>query len=353
MKFFRPAALLSGLPTEFVDSSSLGHQSLERPVFAPSSVKPFCWTWLSLSGPDAQNFLHRLSTVDVKNLAVGTGKAGCFLTPQGKIRAGFSLWRDAADRFSFEFDPGHDQTWKSQALTFIDQYTFGEKMTVVDESLDHECLWLFPSSEQELSALGISLVQEGQTFQVPAEAGLQLRVRVHSTTEFGRTWLTIWGLKNSSFEWVHSKFPGLAEVSPAEIDLWRIHQLRPRASYELTGDESPLEIGLRNAIADQKGCYPGQEVIEKVISIGSPARRLVRIEVLGRAPNLGDLILSHDSKTEIGKVTSVAHELSDPIKNLFQVLGLVKKTFAKSGELVRFSSSQETTGAMMQIAPYE
>lgn len=56
----------------------------------------------------------------------------------------------------------------------------------------------------------------------------------------------------------------------------RILSLTPKQGNEFTADGSinPLEINLRAAIHDQKGCYPGQEVIEKIISLGSPARRL-------------------------------------------------------------------------------
>jgi folate-binding protein YgfZ len=312
---------------------------------------------LSLTGPDSKDFLHRLSTVDVKNLAVGEGSPGCFLTPQGKIRASFTLWRDAADSYSFEFDPGQDQVWKNQVLSFIDQYTFGERMVLKDQDPEQECLWLFPSDERELAALGVSRAQATQVHSVLLESGLQLRICVHPESEFGRTWLTVWGIKNGRESLLSSQFSTLlskeSELSSAEIDLWRVLQLRPRVGFELTDEVSPLEIGLRKSIADQKGCYPGQEVVEKVISIGSPARRLVRIETLGPVPAPGDLIFSQDFKTEVGRVTSVAKELNFSQSSKSQVLGLVKKTFAKQGESVRFSSSQDTTGAMIQIAPYE
>ena len=50
----------------------------------------------------------------------------------------------------------------------------------------------------------------------------------------------------------------------------RVLALCPRVDHELVFDANPLELGLRAAIADNKGCYPGQEVIEKIISLGSP-----------------------------------------------------------------------------------
>lgn len=289
-------------------------------------------------GPDARDFLHRLSTLDVKSLKVGEGAPGCFLTPQGKLRASFQLWRDAAESYFFEFDAGQNQDWKNQLLAFLDQYTFGEKMTVVDQSGDLECLWLFPSREEDARTTWI-------------ESGS--KVYAQTDSEFGRPWLTLWGPKNLVLETLKEKFPAASELSIEEVDRWRIQQMRPRVGFELTEGASPLEVGLRKFIADQKGCYPGQEVIEKVLSIGSPARRLVRIEAEGSAPQKGDRVLGQDLKTELGTITSVALESGSSVPSRFQILALVKKTFAKVDESVRFSSSQETTGAIMQIAPYE
>ncbi len=319
MKFFRPAAL-------------------------PSQDQSFQWTWLSLVGPDARDFLHRLSTVQVKALGVGEGAPGCFLTPQGKLRASFQLWRSAAESFDFEFDAGREGSWKKEILSFIDQYTFSERMSVVEPGPDSGCIWLFPEAS-ELAQLGIDETRAGHLVQL----GNDLRVGVQRNSEFGRIWLTLWGPMASVDAYLKDHFPTASELKAEEVNLWRILQLRPRVGFELVEGAAPLEIGMRNFIADQKGCYPGQEVIEKIISIGSPPRRLVRIETQGSAPQVGEPLLAQEGQTEIGVVTSV----SCSQENQFQVLALVKKMFAKEGEKFRFSSSPEKTALIVQIASYE
>ena len=51
----------------------------------------------------------------------------------------------------------------------------------------------------------------------------------------------------------------------------------------------PLELGLYDGVAGNKGCYPGQEVIERVITQGSPPRRLVLVAATGNASPATDL----------------------------------------------------------------
>src|SRR4051794_10860791 len=107
------------------------------PITQESS--PVRWNWMTLIGPDAQDFLHRVTTVNAKALSPGEGASGCFLTAQGKIRAYFKLWHFDASSFAFEFDAGATSKWKNDLLAAIDQYTFSEKMTVTDLAGKLDC----------------------------------------------------------------------------------------------------------------------------------------------------------------------------------------------------------------------
>jgi folate-binding protein YgfZ len=308
---------------------------------------PIQWNWVTLVGPDAKDFLHRLTTVNVRELEVGQGKPGCFLTSQGKIRAYFKLWNYRTDEYAFEFDAGQTGKWKNDLLAVIDQFTFAEKMTLTDVSSTLESVWIFPK-EQDLKRLGFDGLSEGHTQAVDEE----LRVSHHGSFDFGRPWITVWGRPARLSQWVDLSWNDAQEVTFQEIEKWRIEALRPRVDHELTEDVLPLEIGLRGAIAEQKGCYPGQEVIEKIISLGSPPKRLVRIEGSATSPQAGDPILNlSDPPLEIGRVTSVTSASGDhgsQASGNFVVLGIVKKIHAKDGLPVQFQSSAQ--GKIMQVS---
>src|SRR3989338_6779816 len=101
-------------------------------LYFPAS--PLGWSWINQSGADAPDFLHRLTTVNVRALEVGFGARGCFLNPQGKIRAFFNLWRYGETDFAFETDAGADGNWKTQLLSTIEHFTFAEKFEVAEIS---------------------------------------------------------------------------------------------------------------------------------------------------------------------------------------------------------------------------
>jgi folate-binding protein YgfZ len=83
----------------------------------------------------------------------------------------------------------------------------------------------------------------------------------------------------------------------------RILNLIPRVSHEIIFDINPLDLGLTSAIAQNKGCYPGQEVIEKIISLGSAAKKLCLVEVIQEPSQPSQIVLGACSE---GMVTSVS-----------------------------------------------
>src|SRR4051812_22430635 len=115
-------------------------------IYKPTEANgPIRWNWLTLSGPDSKDFLHRLTTVNVNALEMGQGSPGCFLTPQGRIRSYFKLWNTARNEYAFEFDAGTSGKWKTDLLATIDHFTFREQITVMDASTQLEAVWVFSS----------------------------------------------------------------------------------------------------------------------------------------------------------------------------------------------------------------
>src|SRR6185437_13481206 len=117
----------------------------------------------------------------------------------------------------------------------------------------------------------------------------------------GKPWISTWGKSAELETWVKSL--SAAELSLEKLEALRIEAARPRIDSELSENTIPLEVGLKNAISDNKGCYPGQEVIERIVSLGSPARRLARVDGTGPAPAPGEIVRAGDQ--DIGQVTSV------------------------------------------------
>jgi len=129
--------------------------------------------------------------------------------------------------------------------------------------------------------------------------------------------------------------PPSPNSEPSEAD--RIRALTPKLGYEFKNDgqTNPLEVNLQSAIHDQKGCYPGQEVIEKIIAIGSPARKLCLFQgPAAFSESLPIALVDPATGVEAGVLTSFAKGVA---------LGIVKRTHLKEGLVLQTPGQIELT----------
>lgn len=310
-------------------------------IYRPSA--PISWDWLALKGPDAADFLHRLTTVHIKALQPGQGSAGFLLTAQGKMRAYFHLWMISREEFFFEFDAGATGAWKQEFLTAIDQFHFGEKFVLESapaQRPDLASAWLLfdgaaPAALSTLQPKHLSQGPDGISFFH------------HGTADFGKNWISVWGGGTELEKWLGTLGASANEITFNEVEALRISANRPRIDTELSENTIPLEVGLRDAVSDNKGCYPGQEVIERIISLGSPARRLSRLDGSGEAPAPGEAVKSSDGAQEVGQVTSVTKT-----EGGFRALAFIKKIHAKENLEVSFAAHPTSRARIAVIAPY-
>lgn len=203
---------------------------------------------LLVEGPDARDFLHRITSVNFLNLQPGDSPVeGCLLNPQGRILVYFTASCEGPERFLL----ATPQPFPNVHAHF-DKFHFGEKLKLSKAS-------------------------------VPAPA------------------------------------------SVPEVE--RVRAGKPAYPAEINETVMPLEVGLAHVLHTGKGCYPGQEVIEKIISLGSPPRRLAILTGEGPAPQTPAPITSGGA--DAGTLTSAA---ADPATEGWVGLGLLKKNqWAKAG----------------------
>ncbi len=81
----------------------------------------------------------------------------------------------------------------------------------------------------------------------------------------------------------------------------------PRMGFEIVpGETIPAGTGVvAVAVSFTKGCYPGQELVERMDSRGADAPQTLRIVTPADGAQLGDPLLDSDG-VEIGRITSVS-----------------------------------------------
>jgi tRNA-modifying protein YgfZ len=100
--------------------------------------------------------------------------------------------------------------------------------------------------------------------------------------------------------------PGAGAVTP-EAERARIDAGWPRMGAEIVpGENIPAETGVTPlAVNFRKGCYPGQELVERMDSRGASAPRSLRRLVVPAGTSVGDPVHDADG-AEVGVITSVA-----------------------------------------------
>src|SRR5262249_26353036 len=115
----------------------------------------------------------------------------------------------------------------------------------------------------------------------------------------------------------------------------RLGQGIPWFGYDFDEQQIPHEAGLENShISYTKGCYTGQEIVERVRSRGQVNRRRVLLKFDGDTIPSAGTPLSFEGK-EIGQVTRAAKSWWPPT---MLGMGYVRKEYAEPGSKIAWSN---------------
>lgn len=259
---------------------------------------------LFVSGRDALDLLHRLTTQDLRSLGPGQGTAAAFVTAKGRLIDWVTL-HVLENHLLCLTGPG-----RSVAVAdYIDRYTFREEVKVQIADRSHGTLGLFGSSARERAArlFGESAADRPLHHPVAVRLGGVAAVLARTFPLAGggyhltATTGAMPGLRTAILE----GSPGLIEADAACLEVLRIEAGLPAAGRELTEDYNPWEARLHDAISLNKGCYVGQEVIARLNTYKKVARSLVRLRIESGVPAPGARLVRQGDDA-IGTLTSVA-----------------------------------------------
>ncbi|MGH9640206.1 MAG: aminomethyltransferase family protein, partial [Bryobacteraceae bacterium] len=127
---------------------------------------------------------------------------------------------------------------------------------------------------------------------------------------------------------------GLLACGASALETLRIEAGIPKYGFELAEDVLPLEAGLLNAISFTKGCYLGQEIVERARSRGRVNWKLTGLWIDSSiVPARGEKALN-DGK-EIGEITSAC--LSPTLGRVI-AMAYVRREVAEPGSKLTLAS---------------
>ena len=110
--------------------------------------------------------------------------------------------------------------------------------------------------------------------------------------------------QSASKLWEALVLAGAKPTGVEAVEMWRIVAGIPRYGIDIRERDLPQETGQEHALNFSKGCYVGQEIVERIRSRGAVHRRFVGFTFAGKAPVVGTKIQREGR--EVGEITSVA-----------------------------------------------
>ena len=232
---------------------------------------------LRLSGADAFRYLNGQITRDLSRAIPGDAVQACILTPKGKLCAPL-LIRYAGDDLLVEADP----ILEGSLLARLERYIVSDDVT-----------------------LSIESPGEGETVHVFGMIASDEKWKEQGGILVSRMGVPGWDVGKTLMDTNQS----LKLLDLQVVEALRIERGIPSWGSELSEETLPPEVGLdRTHIDYDRGCYPGQETISRLRSIGRVRRLLHTLHSLPGSPLYAGMHIIDEEKKEIGTIISAAEQ---------------------------------------------
>jgi len=263
---------------------------------------------ICLVGADRARFLHGQVTNDVKKLRPGEGCYAAITTAKGKMESDLNIFA-LAEELLLDFEPGLSEKISARLEKFI----VADDVQIVDAA-PHYGLLSVQGPKSEIVVRALNLFTE-----IPAKPLASVKISdatlgeiyLANNPRLGTSGFDLF-VPNNSLGAVADKLIAAAKQTGGRACGWqafetaRIEAGIPRFGADMDETNIPLECGIESrAVTYTKGCYIGQEVINRIHSVGHVNRELRALRLatdLESLPQRGDKLF-HAGK-EVGHITS-------------------------------------------------
>jgi aminomethyltransferase len=246
--------------------------------------------WLDLSGrgkirvtgEDRARLLHAMTTNQVEKLQPGEGCYAFFLNAQGRILGDANLFC-FEDHFLLDTEPEtHEKLFEH-----LDRYIIADDVAIEDQT-ERICTIAVegPEARATLNRLNAPIPESPDATaawhtsaarEVSDARGPTIVARVSSTGSDGYFLIAPTGAKAELIAKLTAA--GVVTATPEDAHVVRLEHGHPRYGEEITERYLVQETGQLQAVSFTKGCYLGQEIVERVRSRAQIHRVLRRVEI--------------------------------------------------------------------------
>lgn len=297
-------------------------------------------SYFRFTGPDRVRYLNAILTNDIKGLAENHANISLFLNPQGHIQAEIETHTRKDELFCVSY-----AMIRERLLPALDKYIIMDDVTLSDLSLEFATLALegpkaadavarltdarltdfaeLESREVSLHGIPCRLVRRTPGTH-PSGEFLVAREQVAELWKILAEAAHTWGGKPAGYQ---------------ALNTIRLEQGNPWFGYDFGEKQIPHEAALENShISYTKGCYTGQEIVERVRSRGQVHRVRVSLRFeTGEPPAANTSLLSEGQ--EVGYVTRTGFS---PLADASIGMGYVRREKSAPGTLLASLNTKAT-----------
>jgi hypothetical protein len=227
-----------------------------------------------VQGDDAQSFLHSQLANDIASLAIGGNAHSLLLEPTGQVAALVRVVRHADTVFTLDLENGMGPA----VITRLQRFVLRAKVTM------RESDWIVRAfrGDDAVEIVGVGVGRANPHWGSPSE--VDVIGQLVDMPTFGE------------------------QTEPEHIDFMRVDARWPAVGVDILVGDIPGTTGVLSvAVSFTKGCYPGQELVERMDSRGTSAPVVLR--ALSRN-GLGVGARIEENGQTVGTVTSVGSTIA-------------------------------------------
>ena len=251
--------------------------------------------WIRVTGSDRVRWLNGMTTNSVQALTSGQGAYTFFLNAQGRIQGDAMVWAEA-DHLLLQTSP----TQTEKLIALLDRFIIMDDVELADVSADQHVLQVLGARAEDflasagLTPPGTALMRIGaadaQIARLPR--GLVPRFEIAAPT-------------HASLDAISGQLleEGLSPLAEGTLEILRILEGTPLFGTDIRDRDLPQETAQTRALHFNKGCYLGQEIVERIRSRGNVHRTFHAFVLSGETPAPGTPLTAEEKP--VGELTSI------------------------------------------------
>lgn len=260
---------------------------------------------IELTGPHAAPFLHNLCSNDIKGMPLGGGCEAFFADKTARYISFANIYHlilaDGRHAFWLDLPPGSGLSM----IAHLDRHLVSEQVEFADRTREFAQVHICGEGSHRILSqiIGEDIPELAQHQHMVRTVGGRIPTSIRRNDKLGQMGYDLVVLSDRALKlWQILLENGVFPAGEECFQALRIKNGLPEDPGELESSVRVMEVDRPlTAIADNKGCYLGQEPIVMARDRGQLNRKLRRVKI--QATDLGTGPISMDGK-EIGRICS-------------------------------------------------